>query len=100
VLKASLLTFPMIVSILILSPQFVYAQDAHGTLETLVTVSDAQGTDQQEADEGDIDQDDNAANLQEVEIQKKPPLSHKKHNLIASTNGDAIQDMGNDDLGN
>jgi hypothetical protein len=96
VLKASLLTFPLIASIFTVSPQYSYAQDMQ---KFPISLNQEQGTDQEEADDQTTDFVGNSAGFQEVEL-KKNPISPYKMRIIANTNGDAIKDIGEDEMGN
>ena len=89
----------MIALILMVSPQFSYAQDVRDTPQASVATSNVEETDPQEMDEDDGVQIDDASHPQAIEGQKKSTITHKKPNLIANSNGDAIQDTGDDEEG-
>lgn len=94
-LKASLLTFPLIASIFTVSPEYSYAQDMHSATPL---VQEEQGIDQEEADDQPTDFVDNSTNFQQVDL-KKSHISPHKIRIIANTNGDAIPDVGEDEVG-
>lgn len=97
--KAALLTFPILMSILILFAQPVLAEGVKKQpVQTAVSSENKDAEAAEEPDQADEASDD-AANFQEVTPGDKK-ASSKPRTVIANMNGDSIKDSGEDEAGN